>query len=117
MAASPKSAFPSTETVSHIATMLKAMGDPLRLRILYHLRQREYSVSELVEELGCSQANVSKHLAILKAAALVESRTDKQSRLYHVTDPVVDSVCDSVCGSVEKRFGKRKSQNRPTKAK
>ncbi|MBL0060817.1 MAG: winged helix-turn-helix transcriptional regulator [bacterium] len=117
MAASPKSAFPSKETVSHIATMLKAMGDPIRLKILYHLRQREYSVSELVEELGCSQANVSKHLAILKAAALVESRTDKQSRLYHVTDPVVDSVCDSVCGSVEKRFGKRKSQNRPTKAK
>lgn len=106
MAAGPKSAFPSTDTVSHIATMLKAMGDPVRLRILYHLRQREYSVTELVDELGCSQANVSKHLAILKAAALVESRTDKQSRLYRVTDPVVDSVCDSVCGSVERRYGK-----------
>lgn len=105
MAAKPKAAFPSVETVSHIAQMLKAMGDPVRLRILYHLRQREYTVSELVEELGCSQANVSKHLSILKAAALVESRTDKQNRLYHVTDPVVNSVCDSVCSSIERRFG------------
>ncbi len=89
--------------VSHIATMLKAMGDPMRLRILYYLRQREFSVSELVDVLGCSQANVSKHLAILKAAGLVESRTDKQSRLYHVTDPVVNSVCDSVCSSIERK--------------
>lgn len=106
MTASPKTAFPSQETVSHIATMLKAMGDPVRLRILYLLRQREYSVTELVEVLGCSQANVSKHLAVLKAAALVVARTDKQNRLYQVTDPVVNSVCDSVCGSIERRFGK-----------
>jgi len=101
-----KSEFPSPDFVTHIAAVLKAMGEPVRLRILYHLRQREYSVMELVDELGCSQANVSKHLAILKAAALVESRIDKQSRLYHVTDPVVNSVCDSVCGSVERRFGR-----------
>ncbi len=117
MAASPKTAFPSADTVSHIATMLKAMGDPVRLKILYHLRQREYSVSELVEELGCSQANVSKHLSILKAAALVESRTDRQNRLYHVTDPVVDSVCDSVCGSVEIRFGKATGKRISRKSK
>lgn len=117
MAANPKNTFPTSETVSHIAIMLKAMGDPVRLRILYHLRQREYTVSELVEELGCSQANVSKHLAILKAAALVESRTDKQNRLYHVTDPVVDSVCDSVCGSVERRFGTTSSKSAKRKSK
>lgn len=106
LATNPKSAFPSTDTVSHIATMLKAMGDPVRLRILYHLRQREYSVTELVDEIGCSQANVSKHLTILKAAAIVESRTDKQCRLYRLVDPVVGSVCDSVCGSIERRYGK-----------
>lgn len=117
MAANPKSVFPSVETVSHIASMLKAMGDPVRLRILYHLRQREYSVTELVDELGCSQANVSKHLSILKAAALVESRTERQSRFYHVTDPVVDSVCDSVCGSVEKRFGKIATKQNKNKQK
>jgi predicted transcriptional regulator len=98
-----KAESPSVETVSRIAGTLKAMGDPVRLRILYHLRQRESTVSELVAELGCSQANVSKHLAILKSAALVESRTDKQNRLYHVTDPVVNSVCDSVCSSIERR--------------
>lgn len=116
MAAGPSSAFPASDTVSHIATMLKAMGDPVRLKILYYLRQREYSVSELVEVLDCTQSNVSKHLSILKAAALVESRTERQNRLYHVTDPVVNSVCDSVCSSVEKRFGKvstkRQSGNR-----
>ena len=110
MAANSKTVFPTSDTVLHIAGMLKAMGDPVRLKILYHLRQREYSVTELVEELGCSQANVSKHLSILKAAGLVESRTDKQSRLYHVTDPVVNSVCDSVCSSIERRFGKRVSK-------
>ncbi len=107
MSARTKNEPPTTETVTHIAAMLKAMGDPVRLKILYFLRQREHSVSELVEELGCSQANVSKHLSTLKTAGLVESRTDKQSRFYHVADPVVNSVCDSVCSSIERRFGKR----------
>ena len=106
MAAKPSTEFPSIETVMHIATMLKAMGDPVRLRILYHLRKREYTVTELVEEIGCSQANVSKHLSILKASSLVVSRTDKQNRLYHVADPVVDTVCDSVCGAIERRLFK-----------
>jgi len=107
MTAKSKTLFPGPDTVGHIASMLKAMGDPVRLRILYHLRQRECSVNELVEELGCSQANVSKHLAILRSAGLVESRTDKQNRLYHVTDPVVNSVCDSVCSSIERRFNRK----------
>ncbi len=98
-----KSSPPTIETVSRIAVMLKAMGDPVRLRILYQLRQRECTVNELVAELGCSQANVSKHLSILKSAALVESRTDKQSRVYHVSDPVVNSVCDSVCCAIESK--------------
>jgi DNA-binding transcriptional ArsR family regulator len=112
MTAKSSLAFPAPDTVVHIATMLKAMGDPVRLKILYHLRQREYSVNELVEALGCSQANVSKHLAILKAAALVEARTDKQSRLYQVTNPVVKSVCDSVCGAIERRFGKEPNRRK-----
>jgi len=99
----PNSSPPTPETMSRIAVMLKAMGDPVRLRILYHLRLRESTVSELVVELGCSQANVSKHLSILRAAGLVESRTEKQNRYYHVTDPVVGSVCDSICSSVERK--------------
>ncbi|MBK6765062.1 MAG: winged helix-turn-helix transcriptional regulator [bacterium] len=103
MPANTLSEPPTPETVQRIAVMLKAMGDPVRLRILYHLRQRESTVNELVHELGCSQANVSKHLSILKAAALVESRTERQTRVYHVTDPVVNSVCDSVCTSIERR--------------
>jgi predicted transcriptional regulator len=108
MAAKKKTEFPPPETVHHIAAMLKAMGDPVRLNILYHLRQREYTVTELVNDIGCSQANVSKHLSILKSTGLVESRTEKQNRFYHVTDPVVNSVCDSVCTSIEKRFGNTK---------
>ena len=104
MAAKKKAEFPASETVHHIAAMLKAMGDPVRLNILYHPRQREYTVTELVNDIGCSQANVSKHLAILRATGLVESRTEKQNRFYHVTDPVVNSVCDTVCSSIERRF-------------
>ena len=52
----------------HLASRaLKAMGHPLRLKILCILAGlKETSVQELVDIVGTSQSNISQHLSILR---------------------------------------------------
>ena len=95
---------PSPQLRSRVASVLKSMGDPHRLDILYLLRQGEMRVKDLVEALGSSQANISKHLAILKGAGLIDFRQDGVSRHYFIADHTVFTICDAVCGAVERRI-------------
>ena len=45
---------------------LKAMSHPLRLMILCKLGEDEFSVQDIVDNVGTSQSNISQHLAILR---------------------------------------------------
>jgi ArsR family transcriptional regulator len=57
-----------------LAVFAKAMGHPVRVRILRMLSRREARVcSEIVNELPLAQSTVSEHLRILKEAGLVRS--------------------------------------------
>ena len=65
--------------VEEEARIFKALGDPTRLRILRLLPSEPacadvYNVNELVQEIGSSQPNMSRHLKVLKAAGLVKGR-------------------------------------------
>lgn len=99
---------PSFETVQEVAKRLRALAEPVRLRILYELRGGELSVGELVERMGCSQPNVSRHLAQLHRARMVTRRQDGKSVRYGIGDDLVFEICDRLCGrvrdEVEKRF-------------
>jgi ubiquinone/menaquinone biosynthesis C-methylase UbiE/DNA-binding transcriptional ArsR family regulator len=54
-----------------LLAMLRAAGDPTRLRLLLLLREAELTVSELTEILGQSQPRVSRHLKLLCEANLL----------------------------------------------
>lgn len=58
--------------MDRLVSMLRAAGDPTRLRLLLLLRQTELTVSELIEIVGQSQPRVSRHLKLLGEAGLVE---------------------------------------------
>jgi ArsR family transcriptional regulator, arsenate/arsenite/antimonite-responsive transcriptional repressor len=60
--------------VRPIAAMLRALGDESRLRIVALLGQGELCVCHLHTALARSQPHVSRHLAVLRAAGLVEAR-------------------------------------------
>ncbi len=54
---------------------LKALADPLRLRILALLRGRgKRCVCELLAELGTTQSNISAHLRVLRSVGLIRSQ-------------------------------------------
>ncbi len=62
--------------VELIAERFRVMGEPLRIRILDRLRQAETSVGELTGELGATQQNISRHLAVLHAAGIVSRQKE-----------------------------------------
>jgi DNA-binding transcriptional ArsR family regulator len=64
------------------ATLLKAMANPQRLRILYLLAERERSVTQLETLVGLSQSALSQHLARLRQDRLVRTRRDRQTIYY-----------------------------------
>jgi ArsR family transcriptional regulator len=63
---------------------LKALADPVRMRLTALCRQGECSVSELTEVLGLSQPRISQHLKQLCDAALVERFRDGKRVYYRV---------------------------------
>lgn len=71
----------------------KAFANPVRLRILDLVSKRERSVSDLHKALEISEANLSQHLAVLKAAGVVATRrTGKQVHCY-LAIPEVKQAC------------------------
>lgn len=91
---------PSDDLLARIADRLKAMADPMRLRILHELEAGEVCVGDLAERVGGSAANVSKHLAVLRSAGLVRCRRDGMNVCYAVVDQGVFGVCRLVRDSL-----------------
>ena len=56
--------------------VLKALADETRVRIVMALRGRELCVCQITELVELAQSTVSKHMAILRQARLVEARKD-----------------------------------------
>lgn len=63
---------------------LQALADPIRLRVVRLLREREQCVCHLTAVLGVSQATVSHHMAILRRAGLVADRRDAHWTYYRL---------------------------------
>jgi ArsR family transcriptional regulator len=99
----------SEQLLQRIAERLKAMADPMRLRILHTIQDDERCVSDILAEVGGSQANVSKHLSVLRRAGLVDCRRGGVNVYYAIVDPTVFEICRSVCDSMEKQLNAEKA--------
>jgi DNA-binding transcriptional ArsR family regulator len=68
-----------------LVLMLKALSDENRLRIALMLKGRELCVCQITEALKLAPSTVSKHISLLEAAGLVETR--KKGRWVHCRLP------------------------------
>lgn len=91
----------SDPLIELIAHRFRVIGEPLRIKLLDHLRDGEASVGELTEALGANQQNVSRHLAVLHGAGIVARRKRGTRTLYSIADPTVFALCETVCGALE----------------
>ena len=78
------------------AEMCKVFSNPTRLEILNLLRDKEMSVTELIEKTKLSQANISQHLSIMKSKGIVISDRKGKNVYYRLTNPKIIKAFDII---------------------
>ena len=78
------------------AEMCKVFSNPTRLELLNLLRDKEMSVTELIQKTRVSQVNVSQHLAIMKHKGMVIARRDGKNIYYKVAYPKIVKAFDII---------------------
>jgi len=68
---------------------LQGLADKTRMKIIEALMEDEKTVSQLVNELQCSQANISGHLKTLKQSGILKSRQQGKYVFYSLRDPAI----------------------------
>lgn len=76
----------SDEAIGAVADWLRVIAEPMRIRLIEILKDGSSSVQGLAAQLRTSRPNVSKHLAVLHQAGLVEGRKSGNHTLYELVD-------------------------------
>ncbi|MBA2378818.1 MAG: metalloregulator ArsR/SmtB family transcription factor [Blastocatellia bacterium] len=80
------------ETLSYMEKFYTALSDKTRLRLLNLMRENEVCVCFFTEVLGDSQPKISRHLAYLRNAGLVDARRDGKWMHYSIRWPEDDAA-------------------------
>ncbi len=78
------------------AEIFQALGHPTRIHIAECLQDGELPVSALVEQINIEPANLSQHLAVLRAKGLVVNRKEGTQVFYALRDPLLSEVLDNM---------------------
>jgi ArsR family transcriptional regulator len=88
------------------ADVLKTLANPRRLEILHRLASGPREVGRLAADLGLSQPNVSQHLAVLRAAGVIDAERDGREVRYRLSDPDVMVACGVMRAVLERRISR-----------
>ena len=95
------------------ADTLKALADPRRLEIVHMLGSGPRELSTLASGLSASEVSVSRHLAALLGAGLVEARPIRGSMRYALCDPDVLAACDLMHRVLRRRLERMSHTDEP----
>ncbi|HTS14260.1 MAG TPA: metalloregulator ArsR/SmtB family transcription factor [Candidatus Sulfotelmatobacter sp.] len=88
------------------AAVLRTLASERRLEILHALARGPLEVGRLAEAIGAGQPNVSQHLAVMRAAGLVEAERDGREVRYRLVDPDVIVACDLMRSVLTRRLNR-----------
>ena len=97
----------SDATLELIAQRFRALAEPIRLKLPNTLMQGERNVTQLVEAAGTGQANVSKHLSVLKQVGMIATRRDGLVTLCSIADPSIKQLCEIMCSRLKAEHEQR----------
>ncbi|MEV8588828.1 metalloregulator ArsR/SmtB family transcription factor [Streptomyces sp. NPDC051180] len=83
------------------AELLRALADPLRLRIVCLLAHESLCTTHLVEETGARQTNLSNHLRVLREAGVVETEPCGRFTYYRLRAEVLADLATFFGGLVD----------------
>lgn len=74
------------------AEFFKALGHPLRIRVLELLSEGERSVTDLLQQVDAEQPHLSQQLGVLRRAGLVATRRDGSTVIYRLADERISDL-------------------------
>jgi len=89
------------------AEVLKALAHPIRLAIMEFLSQEEKCVCDIVDYVGTSQSNISKHLSTMKQAGILSDRKEGLSVYYRLNMPCALNFFQCVRDILERQLSER----------
>jgi DNA-binding transcriptional ArsR family regulator len=90
-----------SETTIYKADILKALGQPTRLKIIDFLRNGEKCVCEIFPAIAEEQSNTSRHLNLMQASGILARRKDGVKIFYSIKHQEVLEIVD-LAGSIVK---------------
>lgn len=76
------------------AEFFQALAHPTRIAIVEQLRDGELPANALIDRLGLEQANISQHLAVLRAKNILINRKAGNQVFYSVRNRLIIDVLD-----------------------
>lgn len=83
-----------------VASYFSLLSEPMRLQIMHAICEKEKSVSQIVEELGATQTNISRHLNLMHRHGVLARRKEGNQIFYRVSDASMIEICRSVCNRI-----------------
>jgi ArsR family transcriptional regulator len=71
------------------AAIIQAAGHPIRLAVIDYLKDGEQCVCDIAAHVGAQRSNVSRHLALMLKAGIVDCRKDGLKMIYSLKAPCI----------------------------
>jgi DNA-binding transcriptional ArsR family regulator len=83
-----------------VASYFSVLSEPTRLRIMHSICETEKTVSQIVEDIGATQTNASRHLSLMFRSGVLARRKDGNLVYYRVADVAMVEICRTVCNQI-----------------
>jgi len=93
-------------------SVVRALADPLRARIVELLADEQLCTCHLVELTGATQTNLSNHLRVLREAGVVSAEPVGRFTYYRLVSERLEELADS-CADLARRARAAKTVKRP----
>lgn len=96
-----------SHAIDAVASYFGVLSEPTRIRIMHSICEEEKTVSQIVDDIGASQTNVSRHLGIMHRSGVLERRKVGNQVYYRTADPAMVDLCRSVCKRISERMDEK----------
>src|SRR5512138_2629742 len=92
------------DTLTYSADILKALGQPTRLKIIEFLRDGERCVCEIFPAITEEQSNTSRHLNLMQGCGILAKRKDGSKIMYRLKHPEVLEIVELASAILKKEI-------------